>query len=137
MAIVCWWLVVVAFPFGVLLWTRLLTDLFVSEFAFSVHNTAVVFILRITRDFIQSFTIPRTWCNLCHSRPRMSLTDLTRNAFQSGVPPAKASAQDTVCPQNSYLWFYQWVSLCQMFLWRGKTPHSLALTGSEAEISSR
>ncbi|KAH8988871.1 hypothetical protein EDB92DRAFT_2089586 [Lactarius akahatsu] len=50
----------------------------------------------------------------------MSLTDLTRNAFQSGLPPAKAS----------------WVSLCQTFLWRGKTPHALALTGSEAEISS-
>lgn len=48
----------------------------------------------------------------------MSLTDLTRNAFQSGLPPAK------------------WASLCQMFLWRGKAPHTLALTGSEAEISS-
>lgn len=47
----------------------------------------------------------------------MSLTDLTRNAFQSGLPPAK------------------WVSLCQMFLWRGRAPHSLALAGSEAEIS--
>ncbi|KAF8271400.1 hypothetical protein EI94DRAFT_1720523 [Lactarius quietus] len=48
----------------------------------------------------------------------MSLTDLTRNAFQSGLTPAK------------------WVSLCQMFLWREKAPHTLVLTGSEAEISS-
>lgn len=46
---------------------------------------------------------------------RMSLTDLSRNAFQSGLSPAK------------------WVSLCQMFLWRGNTPHT---PGSEAEISS-
>ncbi|KAH9968968.1 hypothetical protein BC827DRAFT_300252 [Russula dissimulans] len=47
----------------------------------------------------------------------MSLADLTRNAFQSGLSPAK------------------WVSLCQMFLWRGNAPHTLALAGSEAEIS--
>jgi hypothetical protein len=32
----------------------------------------------------------------------MSLTDLTRNAFQSGLPPAKASVQDVVYLQNPY-----------------------------------
>ncbi|KAI0274635.1 hypothetical protein BC834DRAFT_2384 [Gloeopeniophorella convolvens] len=48
----------------------------------------------------------------------MSLSDLTRNAFQSGLSPTK------------------WAGLCQMFLWRDSTTsQSAALAGSEAEIS--
>jgi len=70
----------------------------------------------------------------------MSLADLTRNAFQSGLFPAKASDQGLTSPKKNPIFDIfrcQWVSLCQMFLWRGNAPHTLALAGLEAEITSQ
>ncbi|KAH9082083.1 hypothetical protein EDB83DRAFT_2310327 [Lactarius deliciosus] len=62
-------------------------------------------------------TLPVNYQTITPLIPSAGVTDLTRNAFQSGIPPAKA-----IC--------------ARCFCGAGKAPHALALTGSEAEISN-